>query len=207
MEYYSTEKINDHITLLRSITGELLYLVEGQEKAVLIDTCLGVGHLRSLVEKLTDKELLVLLTHGHIDHALGAPEFDRVYMNHKDLGLYQAQCPLPERKGYMQMGLAPEVFAGIEEKDFVPPTPDYQFLPLEDGMIFDLGGHRLFGSHQRQHGIPFKGGWNPDSRRCLQQFYLPFRGGDHLCGGLRGDDEKGAGADERAVQPGLYFSS
>ena len=26
MEYYSTEKINDHITLLRSITGELLYL-------------------------------------------------------------------------------------------------------------------------------------------------------------------------------------
>lgn len=82
MEYYSTEKINDHITLLRSITGELLYLVEGQEKAALIDTCLGVGHLRSLVEKLTDKELLVLLTHGHIDHALGAPEFDRVYMNH-----------------------------------------------------------------------------------------------------------------------------
>lgn len=139
MEYYSTEKINDHITLLRSITGELLYLVEGQEKVALIDTCLGVGHLRSLVEKLTDKELLVLLTHGHIDHALGAPEFDRVYMNHKDLGLYQAQCPLPERKGYMQMGLAPEVFAGIEEKDFVPPTPDYQFLPLEDGMIFDLG--------------------------------------------------------------------
>ena len=90
MEYYSTEKVNDHITLLRSITGELLYLVEGQEKAALIDTCLGVGHLRSLVEKLTDKELLVLLTHGHIDHALGAPEFDRVYMNHKDLGLYQA---------------------------------------------------------------------------------------------------------------------
>ena len=74
-----------------------------------------------------------------IDHALGAPEFERVYMNHKDIGLYQAQCPLPERKGYMQMGLAPEVFAGIEEKDFVPPTPDYQFLPLEDGMIFDLG--------------------------------------------------------------------
>mgnify|MGYP000450074705 FL=1 len=37
-------------TLLRSITGELLYLVEGQEKAALIDTCLGVGHLRSLVE-------------------------------------------------------------------------------------------------------------------------------------------------------------
>ena len=43
MEYYSTEKINDHITLLRSITGELLYLVEGQEKAALIDTCLGVA--------------------------------------------------------------------------------------------------------------------------------------------------------------------
>ena len=140
MEYYSTEKVNDHLTVIRSLTGELLYLVEGQEKAALIDTSVGAGHLRNLVEKLTDKELLVLLTHGHIDHALGAPEFDQVYMNEKDIDLYKSQCPLPVRKGYMQMCLQPEVFAEIGEKDYVPPKPEQKFLPLEDGMIFDLGG-------------------------------------------------------------------
>ena len=35
MEYYSTEKINDHLTVIRSLTGELLYLAEGQEKAAI----------------------------------------------------------------------------------------------------------------------------------------------------------------------------
>ena len=35
MEYYSTEKVNDHLTVILSLTGELLYLTEGQEKAAI----------------------------------------------------------------------------------------------------------------------------------------------------------------------------
>ena len=42
MNYYETEKVNDNLTMIRSLTGELLYLVEGEADAVLIDTCLGV---------------------------------------------------------------------------------------------------------------------------------------------------------------------
>jgi len=41
----------------------------------------GVGHLKDLVSGLTDKPLTVLLTHGHVDHANGAPEFDTVLLN------------------------------------------------------------------------------------------------------------------------------
>ena len=87
MNYYATEKINDNLTLIRSLSGELLYLVEGTERAALIDTCVGVGHLRVFVDSLTDKPLTVLLTHGHMDHAPGAPEFDTVYMNERDIPL------------------------------------------------------------------------------------------------------------------------
>ena len=37
------------------------------------------------METLTDKPCIVLLTHGHVDHAMGAPEFDtEIYMNPAD---------------------------------------------------------------------------------------------------------------------------
>ena len=78
IQYYSAEKLNTHMTAIRSLTGEIMYLIEGEEKAVLVDTCLGVGHLRRFVETLTEKPITVILTHGHVDHALGAPEFDEV---------------------------------------------------------------------------------------------------------------------------------
>jgi len=143
MDYYNTEKVNEHITAIRSLTGEILYLIEGEEEAALIDTCLGVGQLKELVTALTQKPLIVLLTHGHIDHALGAPEFDRVYMNNKDVELYKAMSPLPERKGYMEAGLSPEIFSQIREEDFVLPMPEKEFLDLEDGMVLDLGGIRI----------------------------------------------------------------
>ena len=94
MNYYETEKVNDNLTMIRSLTGELLYLVEGEADAVLIDTCLGVGYLKALVSSLTDKNLKVLLTHGHVDHAMGAPEFEGVYMNPRDIPIYRSHCPL-----------------------------------------------------------------------------------------------------------------
>lgn len=140
MNYYNAEKVNEHITAIRSLTGEILYLIEGEERAALIDTCLGVGHLKEFTAALTQKPIIVLLTHGHVDHALGAPEFDRVYMNKKDIEVYKAMAPLEERKGYMRAGLPDGVFDQIQEEDFVPPAPEKEFWDLEDGMVFDLGG-------------------------------------------------------------------
>lgn len=140
MNYYHTETVNDHITAIHSLTGEILYLVEGSRGAALIDTCLGVGHLKALVDSLTEKPLTVLLTHGHLDHAQGAPEFDTVYLNKKDLELYKKQSPWEERKGYIKSGVSPEEFAKLTDADFVPPMPEKEFSELADGMTFDLGG-------------------------------------------------------------------
>ncbi len=139
MQFYQPEKINETITVLRSLCGELLYLIEGEEKAILIDTGEGVGHLRKLVESLTDKPLTVLLSHGHVDHAPGAPEFDTVYMNVKDLSIYRRMCTLEERKGYLQACMG-SGYSELTEEDFVAPDPDQEFLPLHGGMEFDIGG-------------------------------------------------------------------
>ena len=125
------------MTAIRSLTGEIMYLIEGEEKAVLVDTCLGVGHLRKFVETLTEKPITVILTHGHVDHALGAPEFDEVYMNPADNAIYEAMSPLEERKGYIQANLGGKL-PDFAEDDYVQPAPA-DFKVLKDGQVFDLG--------------------------------------------------------------------
>ena len=84
MLQFKTEKLTARVTRIYGFCGELMYLVEGKEKAALLDTGTGIGSLKACVQKLTDKPVMVLLTHGHVDHAMGAPEFEEVYMNHKD---------------------------------------------------------------------------------------------------------------------------
>ena len=137
VEFYRSEKINEHMTAIRSMTGEIMYLVEGEEKAVLIDTCLGVGHLRKFVENLTSLPITVLLTHGHVDHALGAPEFDEVYMNPADKEVYEKMSPLEERIGYIKANLGGHL-PDFTEEDYVQPALA-DFKELKDGQIFDLG--------------------------------------------------------------------
>ena len=147
MEYFSSEKVAlpegcGKLTMIRSKSNELMYLVEGTEKAVLIDTCIGIRGLRALVEKLTDKPLTVLISHGHLDHAMGVPEFESAYMNHKDISLYQSMCSLEERKDYAELSIGPEA-KEIPDECYLAPTPDYVFEELTDGMSFDLGGMHI----------------------------------------------------------------
>ncbi len=150
MQFYAVEPVNSRVACIRSACGELLYLVEGDDRAALIDTCTGVGHLKSLVDSLTDKPLTVLLTHGHVDHAPGAPEFDTVYMDHRDIPLYRRHCRMEERRGYLQANLGPR-YAELRDEDFVPEKPDMVFLPLENGMLFDLGGLHIQAVSLRGH--------------------------------------------------------
>lgn len=141
--FFTFKKVNDHITTIWSACGEIMYLIEGSERALLMDTNLGVKGLRSLVDCLTGKDYDVVITHGHIDHALGAPEFPdkKVYLNPKDIPVYRSMCPLEGRDGYIRANLGSMFPAyDIRMEDYVTPDPDFPFLPLEDGKVFDLGG-------------------------------------------------------------------
>lgn len=138
INYYKAEKIDDNITKIVSLTGELLYLIEGRDKAVLVDTCLGVGNLKKFAEGLTDKPITVILTHGHVDHAMGAPEFDKVYLNDKDIELFKKHSSLAVRKDYISMNLG-ENMPEFKDEDYVKPNENINFNNLSDGDIFNLG--------------------------------------------------------------------
>ncbi|MDD3361429.1 MAG: MBL fold metallo-hydrolase [Hespellia sp.] len=137
MELFTAEKINENLTCIRLKSGELLYLLEGKEKCALIDCGYGAGHLGEYVKTLTEKPVTVLLTHGHIDHAMAAPEFETVYMNKKDISFYQKQCSVEERMGYAHAGLGPAADE-LKLDDYTPAEPDKEFFDLEDGMMFDF---------------------------------------------------------------------
>lgn len=103
--YYRSQPVSVHVLWIESPSKENLYLVIGRQRAILIDAGLGVGHLRAFVENLTSLPLTVLLTHGHIDHAPGATEFVKVYLNSADQALYRSQCSLADRQGYLKGNL------------------------------------------------------------------------------------------------------
>lgn len=138
MNYYTANKISEHVTQITSLTNEFLYLIEGKLEAVLIDTCLGIGNLRAFVESLTSKPITVILTHGHVDHAMGAPEFERVYMSSKDNPVFMEHSDLEVRKEYIAMALGDKA-PKLDDGDYVQATnPD--FMELKEGDRFDLGG-------------------------------------------------------------------
>lgn len=134
---FKTEKISAHVTRIFAFNTELMYLVEGESWAVLLDTGSGFGSLKACVEALTDKPVLVLLTHGHTDHALGAAEFEEVWMSPLDEGAYACHSAMDFRKNSGAMW--PE-FGQLTEEQIVPALPFEAMMPLAPGMRFDLGG-------------------------------------------------------------------
>ncbi len=144
--FFTNEKISGRVTRIFGITGEIMYLVEGDEKAVLIDTGVGVGRLDEYVKTLTDKPITVLLTHGHIDHAMGAPLFSDVRMSGEDAAIYNDPNSAGDRNAYVKELLSfmypdEDVFGTLTEDDFIVSdfANDEQLGRIEDGDIFDLG--------------------------------------------------------------------
>ncbi len=78
------QKIYDGAYRIIDPLGVYMFLIEGSERALLIDTGYGAWDLEGTVRKLTDKELIVCNTHGHLDHNGGNGLFDRVYQEEAD---------------------------------------------------------------------------------------------------------------------------
>lgn len=136
MNYYTAQSVGKNMIAIASRTGEYLYLIEGSDRALLVDASTGVANLPDFVQQLTSKPLTVVLTHGHVDHAPGAAGFHTVYLHPADLPLYRRHCA--ERDDYVNgnLGSAAEE---LTKADFAPVDPDKALMPLQDGMVFDLG--------------------------------------------------------------------
>jgi hydroxyacylglutathione hydrolase len=139
MEFFKLEKIQPNVTSIYDLTGVYAYLVEGTERAALLDTGTGVGDLKTLVESLTTKPITVICTHGHVDHAGGAYGFETVYLNEKDFDLAEVHTTVEFRSG----GIASQLKDGTLSLSDLVPQRAGSYTNLVDGQVFDLGGTTL----------------------------------------------------------------
>lgn len=137
MLHFKTEKVTKRVTRIFGFSSELMYLIEGDNKAALLDTGSGFGSLKGCIDSLTSKPLIVLLTHGHVDHAMGADEFQTVYMSRKDHAIFEEHGTIDFRMRSLSM-ITDDI--KISKSDMVPTANRLNFIDLKEGDSFDLGG-------------------------------------------------------------------
>lgn len=132
-----------------------IYVIVGNERALVIDTGTGIGDLKGLIEtRITQKPYDVIASHNHVDHLGGAGWFDKIYMHPADIEHTDPFFPptWEFRKTYAEIVNGPaEDGCDYTEEDIRPWPATPEFIPLKDGQVFDLGGRKVTAWHCPGH--------------------------------------------------------
>ena len=123
MSDFSIQAIDETTYHVLDAGASSFYVLEGQERAAVIDTGISEGErIMRVVRRLTKKPPVLLVTHAHPDHVYHAAEFDEIYMSHREL----------------EMGsvLFAQMTAG--RGDILRASND-----IRTGSVIDLGGREL----------------------------------------------------------------
>ena len=105
------------------VYNESVYLLEGEDKALLIDAGAVMPNLDKVVASITDKPVMLALTHGHGDHVGGAVCFPEVWIHPADTAMIG--------DGAREYGVKVNL--------------------LSDGEVIDLGGRQIEVMHTPGH--------------------------------------------------------
>jgi glyoxylase-like metal-dependent hydrolase (beta-lactamase superfamily II) len=172
------------------------FLVVGQDRAVLLDTGLGVADIRSVAQGLAGKPLSVVNSHYHFDHSGGNRQFDDIAIHRLGADKLAQAAPDGLARGYMEYtqrlidawegykALDDTYFHLVTGETLVRPLPtgfdpaSYAVVPttatrlLDDGAVLDLGGRQLRVLHTPGH--------SPDSICLVDEDAGLLFGGDTL---------------------------
>ena len=111
-------KIDDHTWHGNGskMSFEAIYIVEGEESALVIDAGVDIKDYDNVVSQITSKPVTLVATHVHPDHTGKSIEyFDEIYINAADM--VNVASMMPDYKGEIKY--------------------------LYDGQVFDLGGREI----------------------------------------------------------------
>ncbi len=156
-----------------------IFVIDGPEKALVIDTSFGLGDLKSLIEELIGKgkEYFVANTHAHFDHAYGNCQFEKVYCHECEVPLLRTKQD-PHIWDYLFDENGNGIWADFDRNDLVP-YKEYEIVGVPDGYIFDLGqGYEV--------ELVFLPGHSPGHCGFLDKHNRIFFPGDDCCVGAVG---------------------
>jgi len=142
-QWFSSSVVADGVHRIDDNGSDNIYLVEGTDKALLIDTGTGMADLKGYAESLTDLPITVVNTHGHPDHAGGNFQFETVYLHPRDFTL-ASQFTNPESHANSvknTLDQNPELESVLIAD--ISNYPEPELVPIEEGYVFDLGGREL----------------------------------------------------------------
>jgi glyoxylase-like metal-dependent hydrolase (beta-lactamase superfamily II) len=128
------------------------YLILGSERAVLLDTGMGIANLEAEIQRLTDLPVVVVNSHGHYDHIGDNYRFSEVLAFDADTdvarieqGKSRADCV-----EYMESGLYLVLPAGFDPAAYEIRSSrvTHRLKHLE---VIDLGGRTLTVHHTPGH--------------------------------------------------------
>ena len=130
------------------------FLIPGEERALLLDTGLGMLDIREVVDSLTDLPVTVLNSHDHFDHIGGNARFEEVWCYNDPAAIAHltagpSETELQEVKNPTKYIRIIMDYMDIRVPDIIPgkaPTGT-----VEDGQIIDLGGRKLEVIHTPGH--------------------------------------------------------
>ena len=161
-EWFQVRQLDGGITIIAEPLheeGVKSYLVEGERDVAVIDTGLGVADFATLVRGLSNRDPIVLQTHGHWDHIGHTWAFERRLIHPSEAytlrrGFPNAMYrPLFSPRRLRNAALPPEF---DPETAAIPPCEPTG--TLEQGDIVDLGGRTLEVFHTPGHspgGVSF----------------------------------------------------
>jgi hydroxyacylglutathione hydrolase len=142
-DWFTVKEIAQKVWRIDDHGGDNMYLVEGDQKALLIDTGTGVADLTTLIKSITNLPVIVVNTHGHPDHVGGNFQFTEVYAQPQDNELIVRFSSEVNHQNSVQSTLAknPEFKSVLLEK--IDPYKLPQLLPVKAGDLFDLGNRTI----------------------------------------------------------------
>lgn len=151
------------------------YLLLGSDKALLIDTGLGVANIREIVDNITSLPIMAVTTHVHWDHIGGHRFFEEfaVYEAEKEWIMGEFPLPLSVVKQNLLNGNCefPESF-NIENYKIFSGNPQEI---LHDNDEIDLGNRKVKVLHTPGHS-PGHCCFYEEERACLYSGDLIYKG-------------------------------
>jgi glyoxylase-like metal-dependent hydrolase (beta-lactamase superfamily II) len=128
------------------------YLILGNERAVVLDTGMGIADLRAEVERYTDLPIVVVTSHGHYDHVGDHHRFSEVWAFDSDSEVARIEQgrSREECTRYMAPGRYLKLPAGFNP-DLYEIRPSPVKRRLQHLEVIDLGGRSLTVHHTPGH--------------------------------------------------------